>query len=136
MTVPFYCLFLLNFQGSTHLFGVGSFSYLIIPRTTSQRRRYIPVGFMNGQNIGSDALMVIFNADLFMFGVLISNVHAAWLRTVGGRLKSDYRYSAVIVYNSFPWPNPTVEQKEKIENTAQAILDADRKSTRLNSSHP
>lgn len=98
--------------------------YLIIPRTTSQRRRYIPVGFMNGQNIGSDALMVIFNADLFMFGVLISNVHAAWLRTVGGRLKSDYRYSAVIVYNSFPWPNPTVEQKEKIENTAQAILDA------------
>lgn len=98
--------------------------YIIIPRTTSERRRYIPIGFMNKNNIGSDALMVIYGASLYNFGVLISNVHSAWMRCVGGRLKSDYRYSAVIVYNTFPWPNPTDMQKENINKTAQAILEA------------
>lgn len=98
--------------------------YIIIPRTTSQRRRYIPIGFMDKNSIGSDALMVIYEANLFLFGVLMSNVHAAWLRTVGGRLKSDYRYSAVIVYNSFPWPDPTDSQKKAIEQTAKNIIDA------------
>ena len=98
--------------------------YLLIPRTTSERRRYVPIGFMNKENIGSDALMTVYDADLYMFGVLISNVHAAWLRTVGGRLKSDYRYSAVIVYNSFPWPSPSIEQREEIEKTAKDIIAA------------
>lgn len=98
--------------------------YLLIPRTTSERRRYVPIGFMSKENIGSDALMTVYDADLFLFGVLISNVHASWLRTVGGRLKSDYRYSAVIVYNSFPWPNPTAEQRLTIERTAKAIIEA------------
>lgn len=79
---------------------------------------------MGKENIGSDALMVIYDANIYIFGVLMSNIHSAWLRTVGGRLKSDYRYSAVIVYNSFPWPTPTEQQKQKIEQTAQAILDA------------
>ena len=79
---------------------------------------------MSKDNIGSDALMTIYDADLYLFGVLISNVHASWLRTVGGRLKSDYRYSAVIVYNSFPWPSPTSTQSELIKKTAQGILDA------------
>ena len=98
--------------------------YILIPRTTSERRRYVPIGFMSKDNIGSDALMTIYDADLYLFGVLISNVHASWLRTVGGRLKSDYRYSAVIVYNSFPWPSPTSTQSELIKKTAQGILDA------------
>lgn len=68
--------------------------------------------------------MLIPNATLFLFGVLISNIHMAWMRTVCGRIKSDYRYSATIVYNNFPWPDPTEAQKAKIEQTAQGILDA------------
>ena len=68
--------------------------------------------------------LIIPNADLLDFGILTSNVHMSWMRSVAGRLKSDYRYSKDIVYNNFPWPNPTKEQKEKIEKTAQMILDA------------
>lgn len=74
--------------------------------------------------LSSDLVFIIPNATLYHFGVLTSNVHMAWVRAVCGRLKSDYRYSKDIVYNNFPWPNPTVEQREKIEQTAQAILDA------------
>ena len=79
---------------------------------------------MNPEVIAADSLSIICGADLYMFGVLTSNVHNAWMRTVAGRLKSDYRYSGSIVYNNFPWCNPTSEQKAKIEKTAQAILDA------------
>ena len=68
--------------------------------------------------------MVLPNASTYHFGILTSNVHNAWMRTVCGRIKSDYRYSASVVYNNFPWPTPTEEQKVKIEKTAQAILDA------------
>lgn len=99
-------------------------AYIIVPATSSERRRYIPIGFCGSDTIATNAVITIPNADLFLFGVLTSNVHMAWTRAVCGRLKSDYRYSKDIVYNSFPWPSPTAEQKQKIEQTAQGILDA------------
>ncbi len=98
--------------------------YIIVPRVSSENRKYIPIGFMNADIIVTDAVQFIPDADLYQFGVLTSNVHMAWMRAVGGRLKSDYRYSKDIVYNNFPWPSPTEEQKVEIEKTAQAILDA------------
>lgn len=98
--------------------------YILIPRHTSENRRYIPFGFMSMDVICGDANNMIPNATLYHFGILISNVHNAWMRVVCGRLKSDYRYSNDIVYNNFPWPTPTEQQKAKIEQTAQAILDA------------
>ena len=98
--------------------------YLLIPRVSSERRRYVPIGFMTSNIISSDAVQIIPDATLFHFGVLTSNVHMAWMRTVAGRLESRYRYSKEIVYNTFPWCEPTPEQKTKIEQTAQSILDA------------
>lgn len=98
-------------------------NYLIIPSHSSENRRYIPIGFMSPQIICGNANQMIPNATLFMFGLLTSNVHMAWMRAVCGRLKSDYRYSPS-VYTNFPFPNVTEEQKAKIEQTAQAILDA------------
>lgn len=98
--------------------------YIIIPRHSSQNRRYIPVSFVSPEIICGDANLLMPDATLFHFGVMLSNVHNAWIRTVCGRIKSDYRYSVNIVYNNFPWPTPTDEQKTKIEQTAQAILDA------------
>lgn len=82
------------------------------------------MGFMDKDVICSDSNIMIPEITKYHFGVLESNVHMAWMRTVCGRLKSDYRYSNTIVYNNFPWPSPTEEQKAKIEQTAQAILDA------------
>lgn len=99
-------------------------NYLIVPRVSSERRRYAPIGFMDASVISSDAVQIVPNATLYHFGVLTSNVHMAWTRAVCGRLKSDYRYSKELVYNTFPWPTPTDAQKSKIEQTAQAILDA------------
>ncbi len=99
-------------------------NYLIVPRHSSENRRYIPIGFMTPEVIASDACAIICGASLFHFGVLTSNVHNAWMRVIAGRLKSDYRYSGSVVYNTFPWCNPTPEQKAKIEKTAQMILDA------------
>ena len=99
-------------------------NYLIIPRHSSENRKYIPIGFMTPDVIASDACAIICGASLFHFGVLTSNVHNAWMRVVAGRIKSDYRYSGSIVYNNYPWCNPTAEQKAKIEKTAQMILDA------------
>ena len=98
--------------------------YIIVPKVSSERRRYIPIGFMPKNIIASDLVFLIPNATIYHFGILTSNVHMNWTRTVCGRLKSDYRYSKDIVYNNFPWPTPTPEQKSKIEATAQAILDA------------
>ena len=99
-------------------------TYLLVPSTSSERRRYVPLGFFDCNVISSNANLIVPNASLYHFGVLTSNVHMSWMRAVAGRLKSDYRYSTSIVYNNFPWPNPTEEQKAKIEKTAQAILDA------------
>lgn len=97
--------------------------YLVVPSTSSENRKYIPIGFFNEKIIASNAMQIIPNATIYHFGVLTSFMHMAWLRTVCGRLKSDYRYSASIVYNTFPWPNVVKEQKEVIENLAQAVLD-------------
>lgn len=97
--------------------------YILVPETSSSSRRYIPIGFMDKNVIASNSTLVAVNATLYLFGLMTSNVHMSWTRTVCGRLKSDYRYSPS-VYNNFPWPNPTSVQKERIEKTAQAILDA------------
>lgn len=99
-------------------------NYLIIPCVSSEKRKYIPIGFLDKDTIPVMGTLIIPNADLFYFGILTSNVHMAWVRAVAGRLKSDYRYSKDIVYNNFPWPNPNKKQKEKIEKTAQMILDS------------
>lgn len=98
--------------------------YIIIPCHSSENRRYIPIGFVPSEIICGNANLLLPNATLYQFGILMSNVHNAWMRTVCGRIKSDYRYSVNVVYNNFPWPTPTDEQKAKIEQTAQAILDA------------
>lgn len=99
-------------------------NYLLVPATSSENRRYIPIGYLDKSVIASNAASFVPNASLYHFGILTSNVHMAWVRTICGRMKSDYRYSVNIVYNNFPWCNPTNEQKAKIEQTAQAILDA------------
>ena len=99
-------------------------NYLIIPQVSSENRRYIPIGFMTPDIIASNLVFVVPDATLYHFGVLTSNVHNAWMRVTCGRMKSDYRYGGDLVYNNFPWPTPTDEQKAKIEQTAQAILDA------------
>ena len=98
--------------------------YIVVPKVSSERRRYVPMGFLPKEVIASDLVFLIPNATLYNFGILTSNVHMAWMRAVCGRLKSDYRYAKDIVYNNFPWPTPTKEQKARIEQTAQAILDA------------
>ena len=99
-------------------------TYIIVPATSSENRKYIPLGFLDKNTISTNSAVIIPEATLYHFGILTSNVHMAWMRTVCGRLKSDYRYSKDIVYNNFPWCNPTEEQKAKIEKTAQMILDA------------
>lgn len=99
-------------------------NYLIIPRVSSQTRRYIPIGFMSPDVWCADSVHMVLNATIYDLGILESNVHMSWVRAFAGRLKSDYRYSKDVVYNNFPWPHPTKEQKEKIEKTAQMILDA------------
>ena len=101
--------------------------YIIVPETTSSRRRYIPIGFMNKDVIASNLVFLIPDANLYEFGVLTSNVHNSWMRVVCGRLGNGYRYSKDIVYNNFPWPTPTPEQSARIEETAKGILDVRKK---------
>ena len=110
-------LFFTNLQPTEGFMLVG-------PQVSSGRRRYVPWGFYSSDVIASDKLLIMPHADLYSFGIMSSNVHNAWMRVVAGRLKSDYTYSVNIVYNNFPWPTPTEAQKAKIEQTAQAILDA------------
>ena len=107
-----------------HVENTPKGKYIVVPKVSSERRKYIPIGLMTPDTLASDLVFIIPDATLYHFGVLTSNVHMAWTRVVCGRLKSDYRYSKDIVYNNFPWPTPTDEQKAKIEKTAQAILDA------------
>ena len=99
-------------------------TFIVVPAVSSERRKYVPIGFLDSATIPTNLVTIIPDASLYHFGVLTSNVHMAWMRAVCGRLKSDYRYSKDIVYNNFPWCNPTPEQRAKIEQTAQAILDA------------
>lgn len=98
-------------------------NYILIPKVSSENRRYIPIGFLDKDVIAVNTVLTIPEAGLYEFGILTSSVHNAWMRTVGGRLKSDYQYSASIVYNNFVWCQPTPEQRKKIEITAQKILD-------------
>jgi type I restriction-modification system DNA methylase subunit len=98
-------------------------NFIAIPEVSSQNRKYVPMNFLSPDIICTNKLKVIPDAEIYHFGVLESYVHMAWMRAVCGRLKSDYDYSSIIVYNNFPWPNPTEEQKAKIEKTAQTILD-------------
>ena len=98
--------------------------YVAIPKVSSERRRYVPMDWLDAEVVPGDKLFMIPDASLYHFGILESNVHMAWMRAVCGRLKSDYSYSNSIVYNNFPWPSPTPEQQAKIEASAQAILDA------------
>ena len=107
-----------------HVENIPDSEYLLVPKVSSERRRYIPMGYMAPMNMASDLVFIVPNTTLYHFGVLESSIHMSWMRAVCGRLKSDYRYSKDIVYNNFPWPTPTDAQKTKIEKTAQAILDA------------
>ena len=99
-------------------------TYIGIPKTSSERRQFIPIGFLQPESIASTELFTVAGGDLFAFGVLTSTMHMAWTRAVCGRLESRYRYSAGIVYNNFPWPSPSAPQRTAIEQAAQAILDA------------
>ena len=107
-----------------HVETIMSTTYLIMPLTSSERRRYVPIGFASADIMASNLVNVVSNANIYHFGVLTSNVFMSWMRAVCGRLKSDYRITKDNVYNVFPWCNPTPEQKATIEKTAQAILDA------------
>jgi type I restriction-modification system DNA methylase subunit len=107
-----------------HVENMPEGNYIVIPKVSSERRRYVPIGFMTPDIFCSDLVFIVPNASLYHFGILTSNVHMAWMRAVCGRLEMRYRYSKDVVYNNFPWPSPTDEQKVKIEQTAQAILDA------------
>lgn len=107
-----------------HVENMPEGTYVVIPEVSSERRRYVPMGFMTPDILCSNLVKIVPEASIYHFGILTSNVHMAWMRAVCGRLKSDYRYSKDIVYNNFPWPAPTDAQKAKIEQTAQGILDA------------
>ncbi len=98
-------------------------SYLAIPEVSSERRKYIPIGFLDENTIASNKLLIVPDATLFHFGVITSRMHIAWTRVVCGRLKSDFQYSGSVVYNNFPWPEATEQQRLKIEEAAQAVLD-------------
>ena len=106
-----------------HVENMPKGNYIVVPKVSSERRRYVPMGFLKPDILCSDLVFIIPNATLYHFGVLTSNVHMAWMRAVAGRLEMRYRYSKDIVYNNFPWCEPTTEQKAAIEKTAQNILD-------------
>lgn len=99
-------------------------AFLVLPKVSSERRDYVPIGWVNPPTIPTDLVFVFEHAKLFHFGVLTSRSHMSWLRHIGGRLKSDYRYSLSLVYNNFPWPDATPAQRAQIEALAQAVLDA------------
>ena len=107
-----------------HVENMPESHYIVIPEVSSERRRYIPIGFVSPDIMASNLVKIVADGTLYHFGILTSNVHMAWTRAVCGRLKSDYRYSKDIVYNNFPWPQADEKQKEQIEKLAQAVLDA------------
>ena len=102
---------------------LNQLSLVIVPEVSSEQRRYVPIGYMDPDIIIANTVYSVQNANLYMFGVMTSNVHMAWMRTVCGRLEMRYRYTPA-VYNNFPWPEVTVEDKARIEKSAQGILDA------------
>ncbi len=107
-----------------HVTVIPDRSFLVIPEASSERRAYVPIGWLQPPTVPSSLVRVLLDADLWHFGILTSHMHMAWLRQIGGRLKSDYRYSIGIVYNTFPWPEATDEQCAKIRTLAQSVLDA------------
>ena len=107
-----------------HVTNMPEGNYIVIPQVSSERRAYIPIGFMDASVLCSDRVRLMPNATLYYFGILESSIHMAWMRMISCRLKSDYSYTIGLVYNTFPWPSPTDKQRAKIEATAQAILDA------------
>lgn len=108
-----------------HVENMPKKPYLIIPKVSSERRLFIPIGYEDAKTLSGDAVFLIPNATLYHFGMLTSTMHNAWVRAVCGRLKSDYRYSKDIVYNNFPWPEqPSAAQKAAVEKAAQGVLDA------------
>lgn len=107
-----------------HVENMPESTSILIPETSSERRDYIPMGFIDPTTFCSNAVKLIPNSSIYHFGVLTSQIHNAWMRAVAGRLKSDYRYSAGVVYNNFVWPEPSAQQRTRIEETAQGILDA------------
>ena len=107
-----------------HVENMPATNYIVIPETSSEKRQYIPIGFMPPDVLCSNLVRIIPGATLYHFGVLTSSVHMAWTRTVCGRLKSDYRYSKDVVYNNFPWPRVGDAQSARIEEAARAVLDA------------
>ncbi|MFN6942886.1 MAG: class I SAM-dependent DNA methyltransferase, partial [Parvibaculum sp.] len=107
-----------------HVTVIPDTPFLVVPEVSSERREYVPIGYLEPPVIPSNLVRVILGADLWHFGVLTSASHMSWLRHIGGRLKSDYRYSIGLVYNTFPWPDASEAQKEKIRALAQAVLDA------------
>jgi hypothetical protein len=107
-----------------HVENIPDSDYLIIPSASSEKRRYIPIGFMEQGTLASNLVLIMPQATSYEFGILTSNVHMAWMRAIAGRLEMRYRYSAKIVYNNFPWPSPSEEQRAKIKRTAEMILKA------------
>jgi hypothetical protein len=101
-----------------------STDYILIPEVSSERRSYIPIGFVSKEVISANTNFLIPSNSIYLFGVLTSAIHMAWMRTVGGRLESRYRYSGSMVYNTFPWPNPSPAQRERVEEKARAVLAA------------
>ena len=99
-------------------------NYIAVPQTSSERRRYIPMGWLDGSVICTQTLQIIPDAGLYHFGVLESLIHMAWMRVVAGRLETRYRYSNTLVYNCFVWPDVSDKQRERLERSAQKILDA------------
>ena len=114
-----------------HVENFPESDYIVIPEVSSERREYVPMGYLTPESLCSNLVRVMPNASLYHFGVLESSVHMGWMRAVCGRLKSDYRYSKDVVYNNFPWPEVTKAQKERIETTAKGILDAREKHPEL-----
>ena len=105
-----------------HVENMPDSTYLVIPKVSSEKRKYVPVGYMTPDIMSSDLVFIVFNSSMYHFGVLTSNVHMAWMRAVCGRLEMRYRYSKDVVYNNFPWPIPTEEQKKtKIINKRQLL---------------
>ena len=107
-----------------HVENMPSGNSILIPKVSSERRRYIPIGFVGPETFCSDLVFLIPNASLYHFGILHSQFHNAWMRRVAGRLKSDYRYSGGVVYNNFVWPKPCKDSESEISRCAQAVLDA------------
>jgi hypothetical protein len=100
--------------------------FLVIPEVSSERRDYVPIGWLKPPAIPSNLVRALLDADLWHFGVLTSRMHMAWLRHIGGRLESRYRYSIGIVYNTFPWPEAIEQQRERVRGLAQTVLEARR----------